>query len=243
MNESLRETKLISAFVNLAGTLTADFDVVDLLQLLVDSCADILDTDAAGILLLDRDGQLQMVASTSDEARVVEIMQLNAGEGPCVECFSTGKSITVGNIEELASTWPRFHTEALAQGFRSVHAAPLRLRGQVLGALNLFGKKLGKLGAADISVAQALADVATIGILQERETRDAQSLAGQLQQALNSRILIEQAKGVVSESLSLTMNEAFAAIRQHARSNNLRLTEVATSVVDRTLFLTPAARK
>ncbi len=241
MNESLRETKLISAFVKLAGTLTADFDVVDLLQLLVESCAEILDTEAAGILLLDGHGQLQMVASTSDEARIVEVMQLNAGEGPCVECFSTGKPITVGDIEELAGVWPKFHSEALSHGFKSVHAAPLRLRGQVLGALNLFGTQVGKLGADDIAVAQALADVATIGVLQERGTRETQALAGQLQHALNSRVLIEQAKGVVSESSSLTMNEAFAVIRQYARSNNLPLTEVATSLIERTLSLSSAA--
>jgi GAF domain-containing protein len=235
MSDVSRESKLNAAFVILADTLTADFDVVDLLQNLVETCAEILDTQAAGLMLLDAVGHLQLVASTSEEASLVEVMQLNAGAGPCVECFTTGKPVTVADIDQLAGKWPEFRAGALKQGFRSVHAAPMRLRGQVLGALNLFGTSVGELGEADIAVAQALADVATIGLLQERSIRQSGVVAEQLQHALNSRILIEQAKGVISESAGMTMDDAFAAMRRHARDHNLTLTAVATAVIDRTL--------
>ena len=237
MADVTREAKLNRAFVKLADTLTDDFDVVDLLQSLVEQCSEILDTQAAGLMLLDGLGELQLVASTSEETTLIEVMQLNAGAGPCVECFTTGKPVTVGDIERSGDRWPAFRLEAMRQGFKSVHATPMRLRGQVLGALNMFSIHVGELVAADVAVAQALADVATIGLLQERGSREKTLVAAQLQRALNSRILIEQAKGVVSESAELTMDEAFVALRKYARDHNLTLSTVATAVIDRSIDL------
>jgi GAF domain-containing protein len=237
MTDTTRETRLSAAFVKLADTLTEDFDVVDLLQTLVEECASILDTQAAGLMLLDAAGQLQLVASTSDETSLIEVMQLNAGSGPCVECFTTGRPVTVGDIEGSGDRWSSFREEAMKQGFKSVHATPMRLRGQVLGALNMFSIHVGELGTADIAVAQALADVATIGMLQERSIREKTLVAEQLQHALNSRVLIEQAKGVLSESAALSMDQAFAAMRGYARDHNLTLSTVARAVIDRTLSL------
>jgi GAF domain-containing protein len=235
MNQLSRESKLNEAFVTLADTLTDDYDIVELLHTLVERCADILDTQAGGIMLVDPLGNLQLIASTSEEVSLVEIMQLNAGAGPCVDCFTSGKPVTIGDIEAETQRWPDFGAEALRRGFRSVHATPLRLRGQVLGAMNLFSVSTGELKPEDISVAQSLADVATIGILQERSIRKSGALNDQLQYALDSRILVEQAKGVLSESEGMNMDEAFAALRAYARIEKLGLRSVAAGVVNRSL--------
>ena len=231
MTTGPRESRLSAAFVKLADTLVTEFDVVDLLHWLVERCTEILDTEAGGLMLVDPTGQLQLVASTSEEAELVEIFQLAAGEGPCLDCFHTGIPVTVGNIEIDGGTWPTFSTEALRQGFKSVHATPLRLRGQVIGTMNLFSNHIGALVPEDIAVAQALADVATIGILQERHIRSANVVAEQLQRALDSRILIEQAKGVLAATMNTTMNDAFAIMRTYARDRNLSLRQVAGDVV------------
>ncbi len=237
MTTSTREAKLSAAFVKLADTLVADFDVVDLLHWLVQECTQILDTQAGGLMLVDPAGQLQLVASTSEEATLVEVMQLAAGGGPCLDCFRTGTAVTVGDIEVERESWPRFAAEALKLGFRSMHATPLRLRGQTIGTMNLFSPELGAMGPEDVVVAQALADVATIGILQERSIRSAQLLSEQLQYALDSRILIEQAKGVVAATAGTTMDVAFATLRSYARSHNLPLRAVAEDVIARRLNL------
>jgi GAF domain-containing protein len=233
MANGTRESKLSTAFVKLADTLITDFDMVDLLHWLVEECTQILDTQAGGLLLVDAAGELQLVASTSEEAELVEVLQLSAGEGPCLDCFRTGLAVTIGDIGRDAAKWPKFSAEALEQGFKSVHATPLRLRGQIIGTMNLFSTHTGELASADVAVAQALADVATIGILQERTIRSSNIVAEQLQYALDSRILIEQAKGVLAATNAMSMDKAFAAIRTHARDNNLTLRKVAEDVINR----------
>lgn len=236
MTEHTREAKLSAAFVKLADTLVADFDVVDLLHWLVEECTKILDTQAGGLMLIDPAGELQLIASTSEDAELVEILQLAAGEGPCLDCFRTGKPVTVGDLS-VANNWPRFSDGAISHGFRSVHATPLRLRGDVIGTMNLFSEHVGELAPADIAVAQALADVATIGILQERAVRGANLISEQLQYALDSRILIEQAKGVLAATAGLSMDAAFAAIRSHARNHNQTLRSVSQDVIARKVDL------
>jgi GAF domain-containing protein len=235
MGEDLREPKLTAAFVKLADTLIADYDVVDLLHTLLEECMGLLDTQAGGLMLADASGDLQLIASTSEQADFVEIMQLNAGSGPCVECFTTGASVTVTDIDKQGGQCPAFREAALHRGYLSIHAVPMRLRGDILGTMNLFRTDVGELTPGDVAVAQALADVATIGILQERSIRETNLVSEQLQRALDSRILIEQAKGVLSETRSLDMNAAFTALRSYARSHNLSLRAVAAGVVDRTL--------
>lgn len=242
MNEVSRETKLNAAFVKLADTLTDDYDVVDLLHTLMEECIDLLDTQAGGLMLADALGNLELVASTNEQADFVEIMQLNAGTGPCIDCFSTGTAVGVADIDETATRWPEFRAAALKQGFHSVHATPLRLRGQIIGTMNLFGTSVGELSPSDAAVAQALADVATIGILQERIIHESGIVTEQLQRALDSRILIEQAKGVLSQTGSMEMGDAFAALRAYARNNNLSLRYVAEGVTNRTLDILSAPR-
>jgi GAF domain-containing protein len=237
MSAQSRETRLNAAFVKLADTLTDDYDVVDLLHTLVEECTAIFDTEAGGLMLADADGQLQLVASTSEQADLVEIMQLNAGIGPCVDCFHTGLPVAVADIENSGDRWPAFRVEALKQGFRSIYATPLKLRGQIIGTLNLLSRSVGELNARDARAAQALTDVATIGILQERVIRERGIVTDQLQRALDSRILIEQAKGVLSESASIGVDAAFAAMRSYARNHNMRLHDVADGIVDRSITL------
>ncbi|WP_243064553.1 GAF and ANTAR domain-containing protein [Humibacter sp. RRB41] len=233
MTTETRESKLSSAFVKLADSLVTDFDVIDLLHWLVQECTDILDTQAGGLMLVNPAGSLELVASTSEDVELVEVFQLAAGDGPCLDCFRTGTAVTVGDIEAESVRWPAFCVEALRFGFRSVHATPLRLRGQIIGTMNLFSHYTGALIDTDISVAQALADVATIGILQERSARSAQIVTEQLQRALDSRILLEQAKGVIAATAGLSMSDAFVAMRSYARNRSVPLRQVADDVIAR----------
>src|SRR6478609_8016849 len=223
-----REGLLARTFVELADTLVDDFDVVELLTLLADRCVDVLDVAAAGLMLVAPDGGLRVMASSSEAMRVLELFELQAQEGPCLDCYRTGQPVTNQDLEAANGRWPRFTAEVLAAGFHSVHALPMRLRGTVIGALNLFHIEPGEMRHADVDAAQAFADVATIAILQHRAAIEAHVLNDQLSGALNTRVVIEQAKGVVAERQGLDMDQAFATLRNHARSHNQRLVDVAT---------------
>jgi GAF domain-containing protein len=236
MTEPTREGKLSAAFVKLADSLVADFDIVDLLQTLIETCTDILDAQAAGLLLRNAAGQLEVVVSTTEEANFVEVVELGAAAGPCWECANTGEPIMVADIGALGNRWPDFRRAALARGFLSAHATPLRLRDVVIGTMNLFGTKKGAMSDEDIAAAQALSDVATIGILSQRATVEREAITTQLQRALDSRVVIEQAKGVLAQSTGVSMDVAFTALRAYARSNNLNLHAVAVALVERRLL-------
>ena len=237
MNDVEREAALVDAFAALADTLVAGYDVVELLQTLVDTCVALLDVDAAGLLLAGADSKrLDLMASTSEESRLVETMQLAAEAGPCIECFETGTIVSVPDIARGRPAWSDFSTRALEQGFRSMHAVPLRLRKTTVGTLNLFRTEAGELNERDTRVAQALADVATIGILHERDFRASDLLRQQLQVALNSRVVIEQAKGVLAHTHDVSTDQAFTLLRDYARSNRRPLAQVAQQLVERTLI-------
>lgn len=226
-----RERHLMAAFVELADTLVDDYDVVDMLYRLTQHCRELLDVAEAGLLLSDQRGELQVIACSSERMRLLELFQLQANQGPCLDCFRTGQPVLIPDLAAEADRWPRFAESATAEGFRSVHAVPLRLRTQTIGAMNLFGNERRDLPESDLRVAQALADTATIGILQERAIRRGEVLTEQLQTALNSRITIEQAKGVLAQaSGDLDMATAFAALRDHARATNARLSDVAAGL-------------
>ena len=230
-----REAQLARTLVELADTLVFNFDVVELLTVLADRCVDVLGVGAAGLMLAAPDGDLRVMASSSEAMRLLELFELQSEEGPCLDCYRTGKPVANADLTDGTGRWPKFAAEALAAGFHSVHALPMRLRGTVIGALNLFSVEPGEMPQTDIDSAQALADVATIAILQHRATLEAQVLNEQLHTALNSRIVIEQAKGMVAERKQLNMEQAFAALRQFARSHNRRLSEVAAAVIDGSL--------
>jgi len=231
----LREQSIVRTFVELTDTLVDDFDVVELLTVLAVRCVDVLDVAAAGLMLVNAEGELQVVASSSETMRLLELFELQAEEGPCTECFVTGGPVVHPRLTESDLRWPRFSPRALDAGFHSVQALPMRLRGQTIGALNLFRAGDGSLTEADMITAQAFADVATIAILQHRAVSEAQAVNDQLNHALNSRVVIEQAKGMVAERDGLDMEQSFRRLRAYARSHNLRLVDVACSVIDGSL--------
>lgn len=232
-----REKKIVSTFVTLADSLVVGFDVIELLQTLVDTCTEVLEVSAAGLMLADDEGNLGVVASTSEAGHLVDLIQLSSGTGPCVDSYRTGAVVSVADIAEIRDQWPTFIDTALDQGFHAVHAVPLRLRTEVIGTMNLFSTQPGILDDENAALAQGLADVATIAILQERALREHNIAREQLQGALTSRIVIEQAKGVISQLRNVDMDEAFALLRQYARSNHLQIREVSEKVVARTVTI------
>jgi GAF domain-containing protein len=237
MTDITREGQLVDAFAALADKLVDDYDAVELLQTLVDHCRDLLDVTAAGILLADEDGNLEVTASTSEASRLVEHMQISARSGPCIDCFTTGSTISVPDIRESPEKWALFRESAAQQGFSSVFALPMRLRETTIGTLNLLRAETGGLNERDVRAAQALADVATIGIMHARSLRESDLVRSQLQRALNSRIVIEQAKGVLSQTNSVTTDEAFKLMRRYARSQGVLLSVVAERIVARDLVI------
>ena len=226
MTQTPRETRVLDAVVSLVDNLLEDFDVVDLLTELTERCAELLDVDAAGFLLADPLDQLRLLAATTEEARELELFQLQADEGPCVDCYSTGQPVSVADLSAASRRWPRFVPAALDAGFASVHAVPMRAAGIVLGALGLFGSRPGELSEADRLVAQTLAHVACVAILQERAPTPA-TVMPQLRSALASRVIVEQAKGFLRETLDISVEEAFRLLRAYARANGEHLTDVA----------------
>jgi GAF domain-containing protein len=229
---------LSETFVELTDTMVADFDVIDFLHLLTDRAARLLDVSAVGLLLADPRGELRVVAASSEAARLLELLQLEGDQGPCLDCYRSGVPVTSDDLTADAR-WPQFAVAARLAGFPAVQALPMRLRDQVIGALNLFRVTPGGFDPEDVRVGQALADVATIGLLHERSMRRSDALNEQLQSALNSRVVIEQAKGKLAERLNLDMDEAFLVLRGHARSNNRRLSELARGFVDGTEIIGP----
>jgi GAF domain-containing protein len=229
------EALLAERLVSLADTLVEDYDVVELLSRLVSSCVELLGVSAAGLLLVDRRGTLHPMAFSNEEAKFLELFQLQNDEGPCLDAVRSGAPVSATDLTQAITRWPRFAPAALEHGFHSVQAVPMRLHGTCIGGLNLFAADQPPLSEADHRVAQAMADMATIGILQQRSRDQATLLAEQLQGALDSRIVIEQAKGVLAGRADVDPNEAFHALRDFARTTNQRLSAVAASLVQRQL--------
>jgi transcriptional regulator with GAF, ATPase, and Fis domain len=223
---------LTDVFVEMADTLVADFDVLDFMHLLAARCTGLLDVSAAGLLLSDQRGNLRVAAASSEASRLLELFQLQVDEGPCLDCFRTGEPVLVADIAAAADRWPQFAPAAATHGYAAVCALPMRLRTEVIGALNLFTTRTGMLAQDQQRIAQALADVATIGLLQERSISSRNTLTAQLETALNSRIIIEQAKGVLAERLGIDPGRAFELLRDSARTRNRKLVELAGAIVD-----------
>jgi hypothetical protein len=227
--------RLSRVFVELADTLVTDFDVVDFMTVLAHRCVELLGATEAGVVLADERGSLRSVASSHESARLLDLFEIQNHEGPCLDCYRTGEQVINVSLAPGDNRWPKFGVEARRLGFTTVHALPMRLRGQVIGAINIFASSTTTLTAPEIEVGQALADVATVGLLQERSIREARLLNEQLQAALNSRIVIEQAKGMLAERRVIEMDVAFEALRSYARNTNQKLSDVAHDLVDGTL--------
>jgi GAF domain-containing protein len=224
-----REELLGSAMVELADTLVSDFDLVELLHSLTGHCVSILDAAAAGVMIAGPGGELRVVAASDERTRLLELFELQRDEGPCLDCYRSSQVVTEPDLAN-SGKWPVFRSEAMASGFLAAFAVPLRLRDNVIGALNLFRAEQGTLTASDLQTAQVLADIATIGLLQERAVRESRLLADQLQSALNSRIVLEQAKGMLAEHGKMSVDEAFNRLRGYSRDRNLRLQAVAQAL-------------
>ena len=234
----MNSERLAETFVDLADTLVEDFDLIEFLYTLVDRCAELLDVTAVGLMLIDARGRLTVMASTSEETRLLELFALQNDQGPCLECFQGGIAVHAADLSEASDRWDRFAPEAVGAGFRAVHALPMRLRDDTIGALNLFHAEPGALRDSDVRIGQAMVDVATIGLVQVGYTRRRELLFAQLQEALDTRVVIEQAKGVLAERRGVSPGEAFAALRAHAQSNNVRLSDLAEAVIDGSVLAT-----
>jgi GAF domain-containing protein len=224
---------LSETFVELTDTMVADFDLIDFLHVLTERSVELLNVSAAGLLLADPRGELRVVAASSEAVRLLELFQLQSDEGPCLDCFRTGQPVSATDLS-TDPRWPRFADAAGQAGFSAVQALPMRLRDQVIGALNLFRAAPGAFDPVDVRVGQALADVATISLLHERSMRRTDTLNEQLQAALNSRVIIEQAKGKLAERLGIDVSQAFDLLRDQARNRNQRLSDLARAFVDGT---------
>lgn len=237
MSATPRESRVLDAVVSLVDSLLDDFDVVELLTDLTERCIKLLDVASAGLLLADPRHHLHLMAATSERSRELELLQLQADEGPCLDCYATGEPVTVADLSAERDRWPQFVPAATDAGYASVHAVPMRAAGTVLGALGLFGTRPGDLSADDLLVAQTLAHVACVAILQDHAPTQT-TLLPQLRAALSSRIVVEQAKGYLREHFDMSIEDAFTVLRQHARSRGEHLTVVA-----RTLISDPEARQ
>jgi transcriptional regulator with GAF, ATPase, and Fis domain len=227
-----REEKIVTTFVEFADAMVDDFDVVDFMHRLVQRSMELLDCAEVGLLLANAEGTLQVMASSSERSEALELLQSQNEEGPCFECYRTAQQVSSADLASERERWPAFAPAAVAYGIRSVHAIPMRVREQTIGALNLFRSEVGHLAERDVPLGQGIADVAAVALLQERALRETRGVVAQLQGALNSRVLIEQAKGVLAERAHISVDEAFASVRGYARAHNRRLSDVARDVVD-----------
>jgi GAF domain-containing protein len=226
-----REQRIVQTFVELTNTMVDDFDVIEFLHRLAERCVELLDCTEAGLLLVDSAGILRVMASSSERSDALDLLQTQNDEGPCFECFHRGQPVSSVNLMNEAGRWPTFAPAAVERGFASVQALPMRARGDTVGALNLFRTGAGQIWDDDLPVGQGMADIAAIALLQERSLRESRGLVGQLQGALSSRVVIEQAKGVLAERANISMDAAFVRLRGYARTNNLRLSDVAGDMI------------
>jgi GAF domain-containing protein len=237
-----REERIVETFVELADTMVGEFDVVEFLHQLAERCVALLDCAEAGIMLADASGLLRVMASSSERSDALELLQSQHEEGPCFECYLRGRPVHSENLAADTGRWPTFAPAAVERGFGSVQAIPMRVRGETVGALNLFRSGSGRLADRDLPVGQGMADIAAVALLQERALRESRGVTQQLQAALNSRVIIEQAKGILAERAGTTVDTAFARLRIHARDHNRRLGDVAREVIDGHLDVTAVAQ-
>jgi len=227
-----REQRIVATFVELADTMVDDFDVIEFLHHLAERSVELLDCAEAGLLLADAAGVLRVMASSSERSDALDLLQSQNEEGPCFECYHRGQPVFSEDLEADSGRWPTFAPMAVQNGLRSVQAIPMRVRGETVGALNLFRAEIGRLDEPDMPLGQGMADIAAIALLQERVVRESRGVVGQLQGALNTRVVIEQAKGILAERTHIGVDAAFAQLRAYARERNRRLSDVARDLID-----------
>ncbi|PPF27417.1 transcriptional regulator [Rathayibacter tritici] len=227
-----REHSVIKTFVALSDTLVDDYDVVDFTQTLVESSATLFDAVSAGLVLADPAGSLEVLASTDEDARLIELLQLDRGSGPCIQCFETGQPVIVEDVRAVGAEWAEFRERAIEIDVLAAHCVPMRSGGTTIGSLSLFQSRPGRLDRDDIAVVQAFADVATIGILHQRALQQSTVTQEQLQRALDSRVLIEQAKGILAYAHRTTVEQAFEVLRVRSRATSTPITTLAQEIIN-----------
>jgi GAF domain-containing protein len=237
-----REQRIVATFVELADTMVDDFDVIEFLHRLSVRCVELLDCVEAGLLLVDAAGALRVMASSSERSDALDLLQSQNEEGPCFECYQRGRPVFSEDLDADIGRWPAFAPAAVQKGFRSVQAVPMRVRGETVGALNLFRAETGRIAERDMPLGQGMADIAAIALLQERAVRHSRDVVERLQGALISRVVIEQAKGVLAERAHIGVDAAFAQLRAYARDHNRRLSDVARELIDDRLDAAVLAR-
>jgi GAF domain-containing protein len=235
------DQRITQTLVELADTLVLGFDGIEFLHTLTERCVQLLDVDAAGILLIDQRGTLNLVAASTEQTRLLELFQLQNQEGPCLDCYHSGQGVACADLTAAPQRWPQFATAAREQGFAAVQAVPMRLREQTLGALNLFRSSPDAIPTDATAIAQSFANVATISLLQVRALRHSEMVTEQLQSALNSRLLIEQAKGILAERRHISLTQAFILMRAYARNHNRLLSQVARAIINQAPDITDLA--
>jgi GAF domain-containing protein len=230
-----REQRIVETFVELADTMVDDFDVIEFLHRVAERCVELLDCSEAGVLLVDAAGVLRVMASSSERSDALDLLQTQNDEGPCFECFHRGEPVSSVDLVADLGRWPTFGPAAVERGFRSVQALPMRVRGQTVGALNLFRSQSGAIWDPDLPLGQGMADIAAVALLQERSLRESRGVVDQLQGALTSRVVIEQAKGVLAERANISLDAAFVRLRTYARGKNRRLSDIAGELIDGSL--------
>ncbi len=224
--------RLADVFVEFADTLIDDYDVIEFLLMVTNRTAELVGASDVGLLLADHRGRLQFMAASNEDVKRLELFQVQVNEGPCLDAFQSGQPVVNTDLQDATGRWPTFAPRATVAGYRSAHAFPLRLRQDVIGAIGMFAADVRLLAPEEVHVAQALAHVATIGLLQERAIRRGEVLAEQLQSALNSRVVIEQAKGAIAQFRNVSVDEAFVLLRDHAHRTKQRLGDVAHAALD-----------
>ena len=227
-----REQRIVQTFVELADTMVDDFDAIEFLHRLAERCVELLDCAEVGVLLADAAGRLLVMASSSERSEALELLQSQNEEGPCFECYHRGRPVFSHDLSADQGRWPMFSPAAISRGFKSVQTVPMRVRGETIGALNLFRADVGAIAERDVSLAQGMADIAAVALLQERTLRESHGVVEQLQGALTSRVVIEQAKGVFAENAQISVDAAFVLMRDYARAHNRRLGDIAAGVID-----------
>jgi GAF domain-containing protein len=227
-----REQRIVETFVEFADAMVEDFDVVEFLHRMAQRCVELLDCAEVGVLLADTAGALRVMASSSERTEALEVLQSQSEEGPCFESFHRAAQVFSEDLSADEGRWPTFAPAAVEKGFRSVYAVPMRVRLHALGAMNFFRAESGRIAEGDLPLGQGLADIAAIALVQQRAGHETRGVVEQLQHALTSRVVIEQAKGMIAQQVGISVDAAFTRLRAHAREHNRRLSDVAHDVVD-----------
>lgn len=228
-----REARIIDTLVELADILVTPFEPDDLLYRLVDSCLEVLDAQAAGVLLRDQSGELRAVTATSRDVKELEVFEVALSEGPSYEAFRSGEQVAVDDLANHGHEWPNITSAAQRQGFAACYGFPLRWHDDTVGALNVFlTAAQAPMSMSDQRAGRGLADIATIALLQGQRSSEADARTEQLQQALDNRVLIEQAKGLLGERHGLGAREAFERLRRYCRGHNLSLHQAAQEILE-----------